>query len=88
MKKLYDFLWIAVCSCVGVFIGSSAYTFWDYRAHPGLYAMQSAPWYLSIQTRAVFTAAADVASKAGKGAAAVVVLLLLRWLVRQRIDKG
>lgn len=76
MKKLYDFLWIAVCSCVGVFIGSSAYTFWDYRAHPGLYAMQSAPWYLSIQTRAVFTAAA------------VVVLLLLRWLVRQRINKG
>ena len=75
MKKLYDFLWISVCSCVGGFIGSSAYTFWDYRAHPGLYAMQSAPWYLSIQTRAVFTAAA------------VAVLLLLRWLVRQRIDK-
>lgn len=75
MKKLYDFLWIAVCSCVGVFIGSSAYTFWDYRAHPDLYAMQSAPWYLSIQTRAVFTAAA------------VAVLLLLRWLVRQRINK-
>ncbi len=76
MKKLYDFLWIAVCSCVGVFIGSSAYTFWDYRAHPGLYAMQSAPWYLSIQTRAVFTVAA------------VAVLLLLRWFVRQRINKG
>lgn len=75
MKKLYDFLWIAVCSCVGVFIGSSAYTFWDYRAHPGLYAMQSTPWYLSIQTRAVFTAVA------------VAVLLLLRWLVRQRINK-
>ena len=35
MKKLYDFLWIAVCSCVGVFIGSSAYTFWDYRAQIG-----------------------------------------------------
>ena len=76
MKKLYDFLWIAVCSCVGVFIGSSAYTFWDYRAHPGLYAMQSAPWYLSIQTRAVFTAAA------------VAVLLLLGWFVRLRINKG
>ncbi len=75
MKKLYDFLWIAVCSCVGVFIGSSAYTLWDYRTHPDLYAMQSTPWYLSIQTRAVFTAAA------------VAVLLLLRWLVRQRINK-
>ena len=49
MKKLYGILKAALGCFLGVFLG------WDYRAHPGLYALQSAPWYLSIQIHAVFT---------------------------------
>lgn len=76
MKKLYDFLGIAVWSFVGVFLGSSIYTFYDYKTHPGLYAMQSAPWYLSIQVRAVFTLAL------------VAAVLVLRWYLRKKMDQG
>jgi len=76
MRKLYDFLGIAVWSFVGVFLGSSIYTFYDYKTHPGLYAMQSAPWYLSIQVRAVFTLAL------------VAAVLLLRWYLRKKMDQG
>lgn len=75
MKKLYDFLNIAVWSCIGVFLGSSIYTWWDYNARPGLYAMQSAPWYLSIQMRGAFTAAV------------VAALLLARWILRRRMNR-
>ena len=35
-------------SVVGVFIGYSVYSVWDYKTHPGLYAMQSAPWYTTL----------------------------------------
>ena len=31
-----------------VFVGHSAYIIYDYKAHPGLYAMQSVPWYISF----------------------------------------
>ncbi len=75
VKRLYDFLHILLCSCVGVFLGSSFFTFWHYRTYPELYAMQSAPWYLSIQTQAVFLAAT------------VVIVLLLRWAIRRRMGK-
>ena len=49
MKKLYGILKAALGCFFGVFLGMTTYTCWDYRAHPGLYALQSAPWYLSIQ---------------------------------------
>ena len=52
MKKLYGILKAALGCFLGVFLGMTTYTCWDYRAHPGLYALQSAPWYLSIQIHA------------------------------------
>lgn len=55
MKKLYIVLKIVLWCYIGGFIGSSLYKCYDYKAHPGLYAMQSAPWYLSIEINAIFT---------------------------------
>lgn len=55
MKAIYNLLKLAIGCIIGVFIGMSLYTCWDYHAHPGLYASQSAPWYLGIQIHAVFT---------------------------------
>lgn len=75
MKKLYNFLNTAIWCCFGIFLGSSAYQWFHYRAHPDLYAIQSAPWYLSIQIRAVSTAIV------------VSVLLLARWAVRRRMSR-
>lgn len=44
-KKLDHLANIIMGSVVGVFLGYGGYSVWDYKAHPGLYAMQSAPWY-------------------------------------------
>ena len=55
MRKLYSILRIALWSFIGVFIGSSLFKWYDYKAHSDLYAVQSAPWYLSIEISAVFT---------------------------------
>ena len=56
MKTLYKALKIALWAYIGAFIGSSLFRWWDYTARPGFYEVQSAPWYLSIQINAVFTA--------------------------------
>ena len=53
--------------------GRDGYTCWDYHAHPGLYALQSAPWYTSIQIHAVFTAVV------------VGVLLAGMWFLKRRM---
>ena len=40
---------------IGVFIGRGIYVFWDYKTHPDLYAMQSAPWYTSFFVNGIVT---------------------------------
>lgn len=55
MKKLYGFLRILLWCFIGVFLGSSLFRYLDYKTHPGLYEMQSAPWYTAIQIRGLFT---------------------------------
>ncbi len=72
MKKLYSILRIVLWSFIGVFIGSSFYKWYDYKVHPDLYAMQSAPWYLSIEINAVFTILV------------VIVILIIMRAVRKR----
>ena len=55
MKRLNTILNTIIGACVGVFIGHGFYTVWNYKTHPELYAMQSAPWYTSILVYGVFT---------------------------------
>ena len=57
LKKLNNLLNIVMSSFGGVFIGHAIYVFWEYRKYPGLYAIQSAPWYTSILVWGVFVAA-------------------------------
>ena len=56
LKKLDLILNIVMGSFIGVFLSHWAYTFWDYRTHPALYASWSAPWYTSVQIYGVLTA--------------------------------
>lgn len=55
-RKINNFLNVLIGVSVGAFVGHSAYIIYDYKAHPGLYAMQSAPWYTSIQMYGIFCA--------------------------------
>ena len=71
MKKLYQILRTAILCVVGVFAGTSVYQYIDYRRHPGLYALTSAPWYTSIRINAIFTVT-------------VVLLLLLAMQIVKR----
>lgn len=55
-EKIKRILNIIMSSSIGVFIGYSIYEYWHFKKHPGLYAMQSAPWYTSILVYGLFTA--------------------------------
>ena len=55
LNKLNSALNIIMGSFVGVFLGRGLFVVWEYKTHPGLYAMQSAPWYTSILVNGVFT---------------------------------
>ena len=54
MKKLNRILNIIMGTFVGVFIGHGVYIVWNFKTHPELYAMQSAPWYTSILVDGAF----------------------------------
>lgn len=55
LKHISQILNIIMCVSFGVFIGHGIYVYWDFQAHPNLYAMQSAPWYTSIQIYGIIT---------------------------------
>ncbi len=54
-EKINWILNILMGSMFGVWLGHGFYVLWDYKTHPDLYAMQSAPWYTSILTYSLFT---------------------------------
>ena len=61
-----------ICCSIGIFIGHGLTVFTDYRMYHDLYAMQSAPWYSSIITYGIFTAAI------------VVIALMIKAVVAHR----
>lgn len=70
LKKINHILNIIIESFIGVFIGHGIYVFWDYKTHPDLYAMQSAPWYTSILVYGLFTIVVLIAS--------IIIKLIIR----------
>ena len=54
-EKINSILNIIMISFISQFIGSGLYKYWHFRKYPNLYAMQSAPWYLSIFVYGIFT---------------------------------
>lgn len=76
MKKLYNILKIMLWCFIGVFFGSSFFTWYDYKTHPEIYAAQSAPWYLGIKINAIFTLIV------------VIVILTVMWIIRKKRNLG
>ena len=56
LRKINNIINILMGSFVGVTIGHGIYQYLDYKKHPDLYAMQSAPWYASVLPHCGFTA--------------------------------
>lgn len=77
MKKLYRILNIMLWSFISVFVGSSIYKFYNYKSTPDIYAMQSAPWYLSIEIQAFLTAII-----------VVVIFVIMRIIKKIISEKG
>lgn len=73
VKKLDHTLNIMAGSFAGVFIGHGIYVFWDYKTHPGLYAMRSAPWYTSIFVWGIFTAVF------------LIITVILKFVIRKKL---
>ena len=69
-EKLNHILNIVIGLFIGVFAGHSAYVFWDYKTHPDLYVIQSAPWYTSLLVCGAFVTVLLIA--------AVIVKLIIQ----------
>lgn len=41
---------------IGALIGNGIWNYWDYKTHPDLYAMNSAPWYTGLLLNGIVTA--------------------------------
>ncbi len=73
LKKWNMNLNIIIGSFIGVFIGHSMYRYFDYKKQPGLYEIQSAPWYSSIQIY-------------GLGACIVIfIAIILKFLIKKKL---
>lgn len=75
LKKINSILSIIIGSSIGVFIGHGIYVFWDYKTHPDLYAMQSAPWYTSILVYGLFTIVA------------LIVGIMIKLIIRRKLKQ-
>ena len=75
LQKINQILNTVIGAFIGVFIGHGAYVLWDHKAHPGLYAMQSAPWYTSILVYGVVTAVVLAAA------------LIIKLVIRRKLKK-
>ena len=75
MKRLYATLKLFLGCSIGVFLGRGIYLYFDFKAGPDLYTMQSAPWYADLEIQGIVTAVL------------AAVLLAAMWLVRKKINK-
>jgi len=73
LEKINQILNIVMGSFIGVFIGHGIYVFWDYKMHPDLYAMQSAPWYISILVYFAFTVVI------------LAVMMIIKMIIRRKL---
>lgn len=76
LKRVNELINIVIGVSIGVFIGYGLYSFWDFKSHPELYAMQSAPWY----TRLILWGAVTIGI--------VAIAAIIKLIIRKRIHEG
>lgn len=72
-NRLNQGLNILIGAFLGVFLGSTCYEYWHWKRYPELYAMQSAPWYVSVLLWGAVTVVV------------IAVALLIKWAIRRKI---
>ncbi len=81
IRKVKFFLAHILMPCtVGVFIGSAVERWLDYRNHPGLYEISSAPWYTQILFNGLITLGILLLEQ-------ILFLLFRRWDSHSDRDK-
>lgn len=75
LKRIRSLLNIAIGSSIGVYIGSTVYTYWEYQKYPELYAMYSAPWYTSVMVRGVAVAVI------------VFVAVVFKYMIKKKLQR-
>ena len=72
LKKLNGILNIVIGTCIGIYIGYGISVFWDYKTHPDLYLVRSAPWYTGILLHGIVTVVI------------LIVLIIIKLIIRLR----
>lgn len=72
-KRINTFLNCVIGAFVGVFIAESIFTYWDFKTHPKIYEVTSAPWYTSIVLFGIITFAI------------ILVALIVKFIIRKKV---
>ena len=72
LKKVNLILNIIMGAVVGVFIGHGIYVFWDFKTHPELYVVRSAPWYTDMLVSGI------------EAAAVLAIVLIVKLVIRHK----
>lgn len=72
LKKLNGILNIVIGTCIGIYIGYGISVFWDYKTHPDLYLVRSAPWYTGILLHEIVTVVI------------LIALIIIKLIIRLR----
>lgn len=75
-KKINQVINTIMAACVGVFIGHGISLYLDYKNHPDLYMVQSAPWYTGILVYGIGTLAV------------LVICIGIKIILKRKIDKS
>lgn len=73
MKRLNQILNIVIGANLGVFAGNALFLYFDWRAHPELYAMNSTPWYAGLVVYGVVAAVA------------ILISLVIKAIIRPKL---
>ena len=74
-NKLNTFLNCLIGAFIGVFLARSVYTYWDYKIHPEIYEVSSAPWYTVILLFGIVSGAIILAA------------LIVKAIIRKKVKK-
>lgn len=75
-RRVNQILNILMGSIVGVFIGYSLYRYWEYKTHPELYVLYSAPWYT------------EVLLYGGVAAVILLMIMIVKLIIRKKRKEG
>lgn len=75
-KKINQVINTIMAACVGVFIGHGISLYLDYKNHPDLYVIQSAPWYTGILVYGIGTFAV------------LIICIGIKIILKSKTDKS